>query len=160
MRLSVLVGLAVLPLALAVGCHRNAEKALASPGVNGAPNILKEIADHPGSPWKAWRLRAYHVNPIWAGADVPIRAKITVWDDDIEEHDSPVAEFYFHDQTLPANANPGDKGVRRPYQLHFPSSMLGAAMGTLRNANEPVYLYFYENQWSIGIMNGETVGVD
>ena len=163
MRLSVLIGLAVLPLALSVGCHRNPEKALASPGVAGAPNILKEIADHPGSPWKAWRLRAYHVIQIQAGAETAVRAKVALWDDEAEDHGTPIAELYFHDQPPPTNPDPNDPkspGASRPYQLHYPASLLGVVIATLRNSNDAVYLYYYDKQWSIGVIAAETVGVD
>ena len=163
MRLSALIGLVALSLALLTGCHRNPEKLLASPGVAGAPNILKEIADHPGSPWKAWHLRAYHVIQIQAGAEPNVRAKLALWDDEVADHDTPIAELYFHDQTSPANPDPNDakaSGARRPYQLHYPASFLGVVIATLRNSNEAVYLFYYEKQWSVGVVAAEAIGVD
>ena len=163
MRLSALIGPAVVSLAVLAGCHRNPEKLLASPGVAGTPNILKEIADHPGSPWKAWRLRAYQVIQIQAGADATVRAKVALWGDDAEDHDTPLAELHFHDQSPPANPDPNGakaSGSSRPYQLHFPVTVLGPVLSTLRNSNESVYLFYYEKQWSVGVVAAESIGVD
>lgn len=190
MRFLLLLGLAALPLALATGCHRNPEKILASPGVRGRPDILKEIAADPHSPWKAFRLRAYHINQVWAGDGFEpdgdkwanFRGKVTVWetvenpDGDPEEPETALAELYFRDANQydpakhknpdpnnpkdPNNINAQGTGPGRTYRIHFPSAAMGIVSSILRNANEPVYLFWYHNQWAIGVANGETVGVD
>ena len=185
MRASPLTCLAALVLALTAGCDRTSDKPVVSLGVRGAPSLVQTLAGDPTTPWKAWRLRAYQTDHIWGGdgpapkgdKSASYRAKVTVWDDDVQDHDTPLAEIFFRDpdQFQPAglhrNPNPNDPkdpanrnvqgtGPGRTFRLHFPSSTLGVVLSTLRNANEPVYLYYYDNQWAVGIANAEAVGAD
>lgn len=185
MRRFPLICLTALALALTAGCGRDPDKAIVSLRVRGTADLAKAIADDPKSPWKVWGLHAYQLNHIWSGTGATVkdgklasyRAKITVWDDDEKDHDLALAEIYFHDPDRfqpaglhrnpdpndpkdPNNQNAQGKGPGRTFRLHFPGSTLGVILSALRNSNEPVYLYYYENQWSVGVSNAEAVGVD
>jgi hypothetical protein len=133
---------------------------------NGPPDLVK------GTPWDArwhaYQLRAFQMNHVWTGPEglapageiaYPYRLKVTVWD--FADDGSAVAELFFHDGPTGGNVgNPDPKDAKRPYQLHFPASAIGPILQALRNANEPLYLYYYENLWAIGIGAPEPVGVD
>lgn len=125
-----------------------------------APSDLAKKTPPQGT--RAFQLRAFQIDHIWAGAGhggdaaQRYRAKITVWDYNDE---SAIAELYFHD-AAPDGPIPNPDETARPYRLHFPASVIGPAMSVLRNANEPVYLYYYDNQWAIGVASAEPVGVD
>ena len=177
--------LAALALVLTAACDRAPEKPLVSPGAHGAPGLVQKIASDPHSPWKAWRLRAYQIDHIWGGDGYApkgdkwanYRAKVTVWDDDAQDRDTPLAEIFFRDpdQYQPAglhrNPDPNDPqdpnnqnaqgtGTGRTFRLHFPSGTTGVVLSTLRNANEAVYLYYYDHQWAVGVGAAEAVGAD
>ena len=68
--------------------------------------------------------------------------------------------MFFHDGPGAVPDNPDPKNAKRPYQLHFPASLLGIVLSTMRNANDPVYLYYYDGQWAVGISLPELVGID
>jgi len=130
--------------------------------LNGPLDLVKDAKPDPR--WRAIQLRTFQINHMWAGAGytggtgAPYRVKVTLWD--YAGDSSAVAEIYFYDQALPVPANPNPKEAKRPYQLSFPSTLLGAILSTLRNANDPVYLYYYEDQWAVGISQPELVGID
>jgi len=131
--------------------------------LNGPPDLVKGAPPDPR--WHSYQLRAFQMNHAWTGtgyksADASAyRFKVTVWD--YADDGSAVAELFFHDGPTGAeDGNPDPKDAKRPYQLHFPASATGPILQALRNANEPVYLYYYENQWAVGISAPEPVGVD
>ena len=159
-----LTSVAVLVL-LAAGCTPapSPVSVKAKQALNGPPDLVK------GAPWDArwhaYQLRAFQMNHVWSGPGYqtadgnPYRVKLTVWD--YAEDGSVVAELFFHDTPAGALAgNPDPKDAKRPYQIHFPAGATGPILQALRNANEPVYLYYYDNQWAIGIDAPEPVGVD
>jgi hypothetical protein len=127
--------------------------------LNGPPDLVKN------GPWdKRWRafqLHTFQMNHVWAGAGRPhedgdYRLKLTVWD----YSDSAVlAELYFHDGPAVTD-NPDPNKSDRPYHLHFPATAMGPILQALRNANEPVYLYYYDNNWAFGLSAPEAIGVD
>jgi hypothetical protein len=129
--------------------------------LNGPPDLVKDAKWN--NRWRAFQLHTFQMNHVWAGngrhdaAGAAYRTKLTVWD---YTADVPIAEIYFHDGNEPANPDPNAPGLKRPFQLHFSSSAAGPILQTLRNANEPVYLYFYEDQWGVGIGAPEAIGVD
>lgn len=170
---------AFLPAALAVvvgllaGCKRASseiDRAPSPTALRATPSILDEIKANPKSPWKAYQLRAFQVNHMWGAAGYKpegenYRAKLTLWDDDAADKNTAVAELFFRDvaQFDPKrhlNPDPNQTGAARPFRLHFPANTLDPILSTLRSANEPVYLYYYDNQWAIGVIVAEPVGVD
>ena len=135
---------------------------------------LKEISDPPDfvqrgrkdPRWHAYELRAFQVNHVWAGGGyapdgADYRLKVTVWSDDRAKN-TPVAEFYFHEPNhLEAHHNPDpNKAPGQPWQVHFPMSASSPVMQTLRNANDRVFLYYEGDQWAVGVLGAEPVGID
>lgn len=160
-RHSVLPVIALL-LALA-GCTRGRSPAStqAKTELNGPPDLVQDGTRDPR--WRAYQLRNFQINHLWAGAgraaegEAPYRAKVSLWD--YNGGTTPLAELYFHDAGgLPANPDPAK--AARPYRIHFPASILAEVLGTLRNANDRVYLYAHDDQWSVGVSMPELVGVD
>ena len=170
-----------LPFAMAVvllaglsSCAPKSEHSASATVARGTPNVLEEIARQPGSPWKAYELRTFQTNHIWAGAGYKpggdnYRAKITLWDNDANLKDAAVAELFFRDpaqldakryQNPDPNSVDDGKPLARPYRLNFPTAALESVLSTLRSANEPVYLYYYDNQWAVGVVLAEPVGAD
>jgi hypothetical protein len=130
--------------------------------INGPPDLVKGNKWDPR--WRAFQLHSFQMNHVWAGAGHDesdggqYRVKLTVWD---YSDDQPVAELYFHEANDNAgNPDPNAPELKRPYHLHFPSSTSGPILQALRNANEPVYLYYYDNQWAVGVGAPEAIGVD
>jgi hypothetical protein len=129
--------------------------------LNGPADLTKKIAANPR--WRAFQLKTFQLNHVWSGpgrkeqGGEPYRAKLTLWD--FSDDGSPIAEVYFHDpgQEVP---NPDPNTSQRPFKLHFPIGAVGPIFQTLRNANEAVYLYYFEDLWGIGIGAPEPVGVD
>ncbi len=152
-------------VALLVSACQKSEKAVA-PIPHASPDILRTLRENPSGPNKAWRVHVYQIGQLWAdssgGGPASPRAKITLWlDADGGANTPPLAELYFDDPGAPRSVvTAADPSANTPYQLHFSTVALGPVMSILRNANEPVYLYFYEGRWSLGIENAEPVGVD
>lgn len=155
-----LAALAALAIA---SCKPPPESVKVTEIVDGPPDLVKLLAANPAN--RAFQLRAFHLNHIWAGTEGQpdpagnYRAKITVWD--YSDDPSAVAELYFHDggpQPLPASASPIN--TKRPYQLHFPISTIGPMLNTLRNTNEPIFVYYFNGRWAVGNYVAEPVGVD
>jgi hypothetical protein len=164
-RLSPSLAAAAALVALTAGCGESPSpvSVQAKQELNGPPDLVK------GAPWDArwhaYQLRGFQMNHVWSGPghqsanENVYRLKLTIWD--YAKDGSAVAELYFHDTPVGAEAgNPDPKDAKRPYQIHFPASATGPILQALRNANEPVYLYYYENQWAVGISAPEPVGVD
>ncbi len=146
-------------LVLLTGCKPPPESVRVKEQVVGPPDLVKTLPSKPGN--RAFQIRAFHLNHIWSAtsADRAYRAKVTVWD--YADDESAVAELYF-DDTVPesAAANPDPAKSQRPYKVHFPIAALGPILNTLRNTNEPIFLYYYDGAWSLGIYTAEPVGVD
>jgi len=158
---------------LAGGCRDKS----AAPGVielHGEFDIIEACKQN--ARWKNWKLHAYQLDRVWGGAGSrpdgpgsPRRAKLSLW---AEGTDTPVAELFFHDpdqfdpQKLDRNVDPNKSDDAafpkpgQPFQLHFPSAALGPISASLRSANAPVYLFFYRDQWAIGVQGPEFVGVE
>ena len=129
--------------------------------VSAPPDLVRAGATNPAN--QAYQLRAFHLNHVWAdrgsGADAAdsFRSKISVWD--YENETAPVAELYFHDsrqESLPASSDPAH--ASRPYQIHFPLGTFEPILNTLRNTNEPIFLYYFDGRWAVGIYSAEPVG--
>jgi hypothetical protein len=123
------------------------------------------VATKPRDPHaRSFQLRAFQLNHVWSGAGhpaddgLPYRSKVTLWD--FADDGSAVAELYLYDNGAALPQNPDPKDAKRPYALRFPIGAVGPIMQALRNANEPVYLFYYDGQWAIGINGVEAVGVD
>lgn len=134
------------------------------------PDFTKKIAEN--ARWRAYHLDAFQIEHMWAGIGHPTpgeasstdyRAKVLVWRYVANQPPALVAHLYFHDPDRfepldrHRNPDPNAKGDEI-YQLHFPLTSLGPIIATLRSANDPVYLYYYDNEWSIGIPGAEPVG--
>lgn len=153
--------LAVLVLLLSFAGIAGCGRSLKDPG--GPPDLL--AAGQTDSHARAFHLRAFHLQHIWAGAGngadgADYRAKVALWD---YSHEDPmVAELYFHDADRfdPAGRhhNPDPDKAKAPYQIHFPMSTVGPVLQSLRSANERVYLYYYHGEWAVGILLPEVVG--
>jgi hypothetical protein len=162
-----LAAAAVLVL-LAAGCGPSPSpvSVKAKQELNGPPDLVKGVPWD--ARWHAYQLRAFQMNHVWTGPGgytpagenaFAYRLKLTVWD--YAEDGSAVAELFFHDgPTGELVGKPDPKDDKRPYQIHFPASASGPILQALRYANEPVYLYYYGNQWAVGISAPEPVGVD
>ena len=154
---------AALALLLAAGCGpgQSPVSVRVKHQVGGPDDLVKGATPDPR--WHAFQLHTFQMNHVWAsagrtGANGEVyRAKITIWS--FDQNDAPIAELYFHDLGHDVS-NPDFKDAPRPYQLHFPMSSIGPILQALRNANEPVYLYYFENQWAIGIAAPEPIGID
>jgi hypothetical protein len=130
---------------------------------DGPPDLMKSLqADRHA---RAFHLRAFQTQHIWAGAGygpdgADFRAKVALWD--YSNEDPMLAELYFHDAERfdPAGRhhNPDPDKANPPYQIHFPMSAVGPVLNVLRSANERVYLYYYHNEWAVGILLPEVVG--
>ncbi|HVS53211.1 MAG TPA: hypothetical protein VHD62_12720 [Opitutaceae bacterium] len=148
-------------LALFPACNRAPESVRVKEEVEGPSDLVKGTPPNPH--WHAYQLQRFQLNHVWAGAGRRddsgnlYRAKVTLWD--YSDDDSPVAEVYFHESAQDIS-NPPPSEAKRPYQLHFPITAVGPILQTLRNANQPIYLYYFENQWAIGINAPESVGID
>ena len=154
--------LLLLPAGFA-GCGQSHPVVLAAT----TPDFLKTLSANPR--WRAYRLHSFQVQHLWSGIGHPAengtdyRAKVVVWQYTADQSPAVIAELYFHDPERfePAgrdrNPDPNTAGGG-PFQLHFPVVALGPIIATLRAANDPVYLYFYDNQWSVGIPGAELVG--
>lgn len=144
------------------GCKPPPESVRVKESVSGPPDLVKTGA--PSMANRAYQLRAFHLNHIWAdggqkGPDGEYRAKITVWD--YADDESIVAELYFDDGGREFHGtNPEPTKAQRPYRIHFPMTAFGPILGTLRNTNEPIFLYYYDGGWAVGTYSAEPVGVD
>jgi hypothetical protein len=154
-----------LPALLLVGvvpsCKPPPESVQVKERVDGPPDLMPAGKANPAN--QSFQLSAFHLNHIWSSggntSTRPYRAKITVWD--YAEDQAVLAELYFDDATggsEPASSDPNRS--KPPYQIHFPMSTIGPILGTLRNANEPIFLYYYEGAWAIGTYTAEPVGID
>ena len=130
---------------------------------HGPPDLVQPGKHDPR--WRAYKLGLFQLNHVWGGtghrADGgDYRAKVTVWDDAPKDN-KVIAELFFHDTPLAdAPANPDPNKSLAPHRLNFPGNTLGTVMQALRNSNEAVYLYYYDDQWSLGVISREIVGVD
>lgn len=155
------ISAATFALACLVGCKPAPESVRVKEPVGGPPDLVQNAAPNPAN--HSYQLRAFHLNHVWAQAGghsnpaTAYRAKITVWD--YAEDESAVAELYFEDAPSAAS-NPDPNKTSRPYKLHFPVSAMSPILGTLRNTNEPIFLYYYEGAWAVGTYMAEPVGVD
>jgi hypothetical protein len=159
---------AVVLVALIAGCGEppSPVSVRSKQELNGPPDLVQGARKDPR--WHAYQLRGFQMNHVWSGPGgyspggdnaYPYRLKVTVWD--YADDGSAVAELFFHDgPTGELVGNPDPKDAKRPYQIHFPATAVGAILQALRNANEPVYLYYYNQQWAVGISGLEPVGVD
>ena len=143
-------------------CKPPAENQEVKEKIDGPPDLVKDAKPNPAN--QSFQIRAFQLNQVWSGASgrsagaEPYRVKVTVWD--FDENGPALAELYFHDaDKLPAE-NPDPNHAKRPYQIHFPMSALAPILGTLRNTNEPIFLYFYDGAWAFGTYSAEPVGID
>ena len=149
-------------LVLLASCHR-APPAQPPKEYHGPPDLVQPGKRDPR--WRAYKLGLFQLNHVWAGpghrADgEDYRAKVTLWDDAPKDN-KVIAELFFHDAPLTdLAANPDPNKSLAPHRLHFPGNSLGTIMQALRNSNEAVYLYYYDDQWSLGVISKEIVGVD
>jgi hypothetical protein len=155
------VGLAALLVIAPLGCKPAAENVRIKEHVAGPPDLAKGGSADPAN--RSFQLSAFHLNHIWSSASNAAsrsyRAKVTVWD--YTDEQAAVAELFF-DDTADESATrvPDPRHAKRPYQIHFPVTTMGPIMSTLRNSNEPVFLYYYEGAWAVGTYSAEPVGVD
>lgn len=144
------------------GCKPPPESVRVKEPVSGPPDLVKDATASGAN--RAYQLRAFHLNHIWAnggqkGPDGDFRAKVTVWD--YADDESVVAELYFDDAGHESAAtNPDPTKTQRPYRIHFPMSAFGPILGTLRNTNEPIFLYYYDGGWAVGTYSAEPIGID
>lgn len=155
--------LAALGLSLLAGCNPPPESVQVKEIVSAPPDLAK--AARPGSKNRGFQIKAFHLNQVWAGATdaqsvaPEYRAKITIWD--YSDAKVALAELYFHDlngAALPVSSTPIN--AKAPYQIHFPVSVISPILSTLRNTNEPIFLYYFEGHWAIGTYVPEPVGID
>lgn len=149
-------------LGFVAGCKPPPEMIRVQEVVKGPPDLTKGAA--PAATDQAFQLHTFHLNHIWAGpngladASGHYRAKISVWDYD---DDTPIAELYFRDDASLSGMEPANPATaKRPYQIDFPGSALMPILSTLRNTNEPVFLYYYHGNWAVGTYNPESIGSD
>ena len=160
-RPATLVFAAALVIAFAA-CRPPAEGQQVKEKVDGPPDLVKSASRSPGN--QSFQIRAFHLNHVWSGpsgrseGEQSYRVKVTVWD--FDETGPALAELYFHDtdKLLAGNADPNH--ATRPYQIHFPMTALTPILGTLRNTNEPIFLYYYDGAWAFGTYSAEPVGID
>jgi hypothetical protein len=155
------VTLAALLMVVPSGCKPAPENVRVKERVAGPPDLAKGGTADPSS--RSFQLSAFHLNHIWSGpgstASRSYRAKVTVWD--YSDEQAAVAELFFDDTTATAGATvPDPNNAKRPYQIHFPITTMGPILSTLRNSNEPVFLYYYDGTWAVGTYSAEPVGID
>jgi hypothetical protein len=150
-------------LAIAAGCARTpSDLARVKDAVDGPPDLVRPGTSHPD--WRGYQVRNFQLNHVWSGpaglqaGGQTFRAKITIWD--YADDGSSLAEVYFDDTVDQLKSGPNPNQAKRPYQLHFPMSAFGPILATLRNSNEPVFLYFGNEAWAVGTLAPESVGVD
>jgi hypothetical protein len=155
------VAFAALLVIVPSGCKPAPENVRIKERVAGPPDLTKRGTVDPSN--RSFQLSAFHLNHIWSpvgnAASRSYRAKVTIWDYTDEE--TAVAELFFDDVSAEAGATvPDPSHAKRPYQIHFPITTMGPIMSTLRNSNEPVFLYYYEGAWAVGTYSAEPVGID
>lgn len=145
--------IAVALVAAVGGCGRRVEDPTEVPGLAAGTSGVK---------FRAYHLQAFHVQQMWAGAGAAedYRAKVAVWD--YSQTEPRVAELYFHDtdrfDQAARHRNPDPDQAKPPFQIHFPTNMLGPMLDTLRTANERVYLYYSRGEWAVGVILPEGIG--
>lgn len=130
---------------------------------NGPPDLVQN--GQWDKRWRAYKLGLFQLNHVWAGTGHranggEYRAKVTVWDDAAKDN-KVIAELMFHEPLLAdVHVNPDPNKSTAPYRINFPHHSLEIIMQALRNSNEAVYLYYYDDQWALGVISREIVGVD